>query len=136
GRHKEVLGVEARLAARPRVLRRELEYASRVRRRAVGVGGVRERLGPCMLDRGAQHARVKPERSEDAGGSRIRQRRDPAEEIAGRDGARRTGREPDRLERLIGERGRRSEEHTSELQSRENLVCRRLPEKKNSNGSL
>src|SRR5690606_41828978 len=26
----------------------------------------------------------------------------------------------------------RSEEHTSELQSRENLVCRRLPEKKNS----
>src|SRR5690606_39357621 len=26
-------------------------------------------------------------------------------------------------------RGRRSEEHTSELQSRENLVCRLLPEK-------
>src|SRR5436309_7851346 len=30
------------------------------------------------------------------------------------------------------ERGRRSEEHTSELQSRENLVCRLLLEKKNS----
>src|SRR5690606_40024910 len=28
--------------------------------------------------------------------------------------------------------GRRSEEHTSELQSRENLVCRRLLEKKNT----
>src|SRR5690606_42056335 len=28
-------------------------------------------------------------------------------------------------------RGRRSEEHTSELQSRENLVCRLLLEKKN-----
>src|SRR5690606_40024158 len=27
-------------------------------------------------------------------------------------------------------RQKRSEEHTSELQSRENLVCRRLPEKK------
>src|SRR5690606_41367161 len=29
------------------------------------------------------------------------------------------------------ERTPRSEEHTSELQSRENLVCRHLPEKKN-----
>src|SRR5690606_40239093 len=29
--------------------------------------------------------------------------------------------------------GRRSEEHTSELQSRENLVCRLLLEKKNTN---
>src|SRR5690606_40817410 len=28
----------------------------------------------------------------------------------------------------------RSEEHTSELQSRENLVCRLLPENKNSSG--
>src|SRR5690606_40747386 len=34
------------------------------------------------------------------------------------------------LERL--ERVGRSEEHTSELQSRENLVCRLLPEKKKS----
>src|SRR5690606_40715266 len=31
---------------------------------------------------------------------------------------------------------RRSEEHTSELQSRENLVCRLLLEKKNSNSTL
>src|SRR5690606_41214498 len=30
----------------------------------------------------------------------------------------------------------RSEEHTSELQSRENLVCRLLLEKKNMNGTL
>src|SRR5436309_5661440 len=29
----------------------------------------------------------------------------------------------------------RSEEHTSELQSRENLVCRLLPEKKNQDGN-
>src|SRR5690606_39683755 len=31
---------------------------------------------------------------------------------------------------LLGRLGRRSEEHTSELQSRENLVCRLLLEKK------
>src|SRR5690606_41584775 len=31
---------------------------------------------------------------------------------------------------LNADRRARSEEHTSELQSRENLVCRRLPEKK------
>src|SRR5690606_41684427 len=31
-------------------------------------------------------------------------------------------------------RGQRSEEHTSELQSRENLVCRLLLEKKTNNG--
>src|SRR5690606_42070536 len=35
----------------------------------------------------------------------------------------------DRFEPSIGEA--RSEEHTSELQSRENIVCRLLPEKKN-----
>src|SRR5690606_42060213 len=34
------------------------------------------------------------------------------------------------LERLTGQKGFRSEEHTSELQSRENLVCRLLLEKK------
>src|SRR5436309_7075802 len=32
-------------------------------------------------------------------------------------------------------RARRSEEHTSELQSRENLVCRLLLEKKKKNGN-
>src|SRR5690606_40607394 len=32
---------------------------------------------------------------------------------------------------LVTRQGRRSEEHTSELQSRENLVCRLLLEKKN-----
>src|SRR5436309_8961462 len=35
-----------------------------------------------------------------------------------------------RPRRPEGHRGRRSEEHTSELQSRENLVCRLLLEKK------
>src|SRR5690606_41526888 len=44
--------------------------------------------------------------------------------------------EPAPVERIVlardHERGRRSEEHTSELQSRENLVCRLLLEKKKS----
>src|SRR5690606_41803978 len=35
-----------------------------------------------------------------------------------------------RLHPAVAERGDRSEEHTSELQSRENLVCRLLLEKK------
>src|SRR5690606_41610284 len=34
--------------------------------------------------------------------------------------------------RRLGDEGERSEEHTSELQSRENLVCRLLLEKKNT----
>src|SRR5690606_41449481 len=38
-------------------------------------------------------------------------------------------------ERAAGRGGDRSEEHTSELQSRENLVCRLLLEKKKSNSS-
>src|SRR5688572_32231152 len=48
-------------------------------------------------------------------------------------------RAPDRLERVLpdvlGEQqpGRRSEEHTSELQSQSNLVCRLLLEKKKRN---
>src|SRR5690606_41716385 len=37
----------------------------------------------------------------------------------------------DRLDRTLPGRPIRSEEHTSELQSRENLVCRLLLEKKN-----
>src|SRR2546427_339835 len=35
-----------------------------------------------------------------------------------------------RAERAVGDRRRRSEEHTSELQSQSNLVCRLLLEKK------
>src|SRR5258707_2364408 len=38
-----------------------------------------------------------------------------------------------RLERRIQRRGTRSEEHTSELQSRQYLVCRLLLEKKKKN---
>src|SRR5436309_9403394 len=38
-----------------------------------------------------------------------------------------------RSTRVAGPTPRRSEEHTSELQSRENLVCRLLLEKKNTN---
>src|SRR5690606_42085034 len=38
---------------------------------------------------------------------------------------------PVRIEETRHKRDRRSEEHTSELQSRENLVCRLLLEKKN-----
>src|SRR5947207_11109523 len=37
---------------------------------------------------------------------------------------------PDRSLQLVGGRGRRSEEHTSELQSHSDLVCRLLLEKK------
>src|SRR3712207_7042779 len=40
----------------------------------------------------------------------------------------------ERLERLLA--GRRSEEHTSELQSRQYLVCRLLLEKKKTNSSV
>src|SRR5690606_39801026 len=40
---------------------------------------------------------------------------------------------PARTRRRLGPRGGRSEEHTSELQSRENLVCRLLLEKKKNN---
>src|SRR5690349_23336771 len=36
----------------------------------------------------------------------------------------------------LPQRGRRSEEHTSELQSRRELVCRLLLEKKNSSSSV
>src|SRR5206468_10357256 len=39
----------------------------------------------------------------------------------------------DRRERCTTARGGRSEEHTSELQSRSDLVCRLLLEKKNNN---
>src|SRR5690606_31138211 len=38
------------------------------------------------------------------------------------------------IERIFGETVARSEEHTSELQSRENLVCRLLLEKKKTSG--
>src|SRR5437588_6545468 len=40
---------------------------------------------------------------------------------------------PDRLTNRIGISGARSEEHTSELQSHSDLVCRLLLEKKNYN---
>src|SRR5690606_39729645 len=44
-----------------------------------------------------------------------------------------TSESPTRNRNREGMRGSRSEEHTSELQSRENLVCRLLLEKKNFN---
>src|SRR2546429_9197734 len=40
-----------------------------------------------------------------------------------------------RRARCVGSRGRRSEEHTSELQSRLHLVCRLLLEKKKRNNT-
>src|SRR5690606_39687770 len=49
------------------------------------------------------------------------------EGLAGRDGPAR--------QRQAGDDARRSEEHTSELQSRENLVCRLLLEKKKKNNN-
>src|SRR5438034_5149591 len=53
--------------------------------------------------------------------------------ISSRDGARAPGRDPrrrDRLHDLALDHPRRSEEHTSELQSHSDLVCRLLLEKK------
>src|SRR5260370_23892336 len=47
------------------------------------------------------------------------------------DGRRCTGGQGIRLDHRTGRRSRRSEEHTSELQSHLNLVCRLLLEKKN-----
>src|SRR5690606_41482702 len=44
--------------------------------------------------------------------------------------------DPRRVGRELRRRGWRSEEHTSELQSRENLVCRLLLEKKNTKHPL
>src|SRR2546422_8137372 len=49
--------------------------------------------------------------------------------------ARQRGRRDDR-ERRAGRRGGRSEEHTSELQSRLHLVCRLLLEKKKKDASI
>src|SRR2546430_7025087 len=54
-------------------------------------------------------------------------RRDPADPVA------RVLGEPDVAVRAHGQPDRRSEEHTSELQSQSNLVCRLLLEKKKHN---
>src|SRR5690606_41191466 len=55
----------------------------------------------------------------------------PLREAIARDLANRTGRDIDAAGVVVT--AGRSEEHTSELQSRENLVCRLLLEKKKSN---
>src|SRR5260370_5924482 len=62
-------------------------------------------------------------------GVRAGDRHRPQEDQDGADGGRRDPRHLDLLEVDAG----RSEEHTSELQSHLNLVCRLLLEKKNSN---
>src|SRR5690625_5322475 len=54
---------------------------------------------------------------------------------ASRDGRSPAGRERDRAEQASGHLSGRSEEHTSELQSRGHLVCRLLLEKKNREDS-
>src|SRR3712207_7272227 len=75
-------------------------------------------------------ARGGPRRRDRRGaGSRDRARR------AGGDGRRDAAR-PGRERRRAARGDRRSEEHTSELQSRQYLVCRLLLEKKNKNSSL
>src|SRR5690606_41311895 len=73
-----------------------------------------------------------------AKGDEVRRRLLPADQLAqdaqaGRQVAQRVGEEVDEHDRDAGGldlRHLRSEEHTSELQSRENLVCRLLLEKK------
>src|SRR5690606_41655589 len=64
------------------------------------------------------------------GGRRDRLRRLPGARLRGRRAGRALPRRAGLLRRRRG-RARRSEEHTSELQSRENIVCRLLLEKKN-----
>src|SRR3712207_7782759 len=61
----------------------------------------------------------------DAALDRLGRDRVPAVELLGEPGIGKT--------RLLTELGRRSEEHTSELQSRQYLVCRLLLEKKKNN---
>src|SRR5690606_39766867 len=56
--------------------------------------------------------------------------RGPARAADDQPAVRRRGNGDPRADRLRPAAGRRSEEHTSELQSRENLVCRLLLEKK------
>src|SRR2546421_9280234 len=53
--------------------------------------------------------------------------------LMGRDRRDRDPRGSLRLDSRVHELGQRSEEHTSELQSRSDLVCRLLLEKKNNN---
>src|SRR5690606_39510428 len=73
------------------------------------------------------HARREAERGVVHPGERLLVRRDG---LDGEDRAERLfSHQPRRLRDVAEERGR-SEEHTSELQSRENLVCRLLLEKK------
>src|SRR3712207_7456798 len=63
--------------------------------------------------------------------ARLRPGEDPARPEPGRLDARDPGRRRRALDRPEG----RSEEHTSELQSRQYLVCRLLLEKKNTRGT-
>src|SRR5690606_39372259 len=72
----------------------------------------------------ARLARLRPAPQPDRG--RARFAHGPAGSLGRREPATAGAAQPAR------ERGARSEEHTSELQSRENLVCRLLLEKKNT----
>src|SRR5690606_41372957 len=74
--------------------------------------------------------RPRPPRPAPAGGSRRWRRRRPRAAAAGRRPARPRGQYPWARGRRPWRDLPRSEEHTSELQSRENLVCRLLLEKK------
>src|SRR5690606_24127311 len=72
---------------------------------------IRRRREVCVVERGEPEATI-----ELAAGARVSQRLIPVDRVG-----------------LYVPGGRRSEEHTSELQSRENLVCRLLLEKKKRN---
>src|SRR2546426_6586899 len=91
---------------------------------------------PVSRPRPAGQARPDVRATEDGQGGRVRQEEDRTLEPAFRfpdlarqnNGAVRDGRELD--QQVVGHGAERSEEHTSELQSPCNLVCRLLLEKK------
>src|SRR5205085_5283624 len=76
------------------------------------------------------------ERNEDAAGARLRsprRHRRVARQILGRQASRRRAGASRPAARSLSSQNLRSEEHTSELQSQSNLVCRLLLEKKKKN---
>src|SRR3712207_8336824 len=87
-------------------------YTTLFRSVVAKAGGARR---PAFGREGADHGRIEQARRRDR--------------LAGQE-ARRVGR------RSAGEGAARSEEHTSELQSRQYLVCRLLLEKKNRSGAF
>src|SRR5690606_39379834 len=90
---------------------------------------LRDAFPCCGSERAAARGTRRPDEKPDAGRGWLRREGgQPAKRAAS------FARRPARCHAGPGEDHRRSEEHTSELQSRENLVCRLLLEKKKRRG--